>query len=711
MKNHSQIEDVFEQIVNKELLAAAKAQQKYLYYIVSATLGIHIFLGTWSGLQNNTTFYIVACLFLLISIFFWKLRNQDYAPIVFYYLCSNTLITSGILFTQYTKLNLPEMMMILAASGLIVLHLFVLVATRHIIIQTIIGLIIFAISLQNHFDDAKNFYHSFLILGSLLVAAFTAIQRYRMTYREIVAQTIIYHSNQKLHQQQQEIIEQNKKIIEKERNLRAIIDNSNMAIWLLDTKCNLIEFNNKFSQYIWHSYQEKVSYGDNFIEKISRIPNGQIWKQRFDDALKGKTQVYIDYYPEFGGRYIQTEFFPIVIDREIMGISVFGKNITKQKIAENTIQYNQKLLSSISRNIQEAIYRSTPTEGLIYANDAFTKLFGYDESELFSVSLTDFYADAHKREEILERLLRGEAINNEEVLLRKKDGTLFWALMSVIAHTDEDKVYFDGAIRDITHVKEIQNQLETQNEELKKINSELDRFVYSASHDLKAPLASVLGLIHIAKMEEDKDTIIKYMEMMEQSILKLDNFIKDIIDYSRNARLEATYEEINIENLVQNIFDNLSYLEKSKNIQKRIFVEQDSPCYTDAKRLSIILNNLLSNAINYHNILQKEPFVEVNTRIDHKHIKISVKDNGLGIAHEHIGRIFDMFYRASYDSKGSGLGLYIVKEAINKLNGQISVHSELGKGTKFDILLPNHIPNFSQKPLQEQESDEVSVES
>jgi signal transduction histidine kinase len=211
-------------------------------------------------------------------------------------------------------------------------------------------------------------------------------------------------------------------------------------------------------------------------------------------------------------------------------------------------------------------------------------------------------------------------------------------------------------------------------------------------------------------MEEDKDTIIKYMEMMEQSIMKLDNFIKDIIDYSRNARMEIISEEVDIENLIQSVYDNLHYLEKSAAIQKHIRVEKHSLCYTDTKRLAIIFNNLLSNAINYHNIHKEKPFIEISVVINHQNIKISVADNGIGIASEHLNRIFEMFYRASYDSKGSGLGLYIVKEAINKLNGQISVHSELGEGTKFDIILPNHIPNFPKENLKKQNSDGVSVE-
>jgi len=148
MKNSPQVEDIFERIIDKKLLVVAKAQQKYLYYISAVILSIHTFLGLWSGLQNNATFYIVACLFLLISIFFWKLQKEDYAPIVFYYFCSNTLIASGMLFMENSQLELPEVTMILAGAGLIVLHLFVLVSVQHIVAQSVLGLLIFYCSTQ-----------------------------------------------------------------------------------------------------------------------------------------------------------------------------------------------------------------------------------------------------------------------------------------------------------------------------------------------------------------------------------------------------------------------------------------------------------------------------------------------------------------------------------------------------------------------------------
>ncbi|MCU0438206.1 MAG: PAS domain-containing sensor histidine kinase [Raineya sp.] len=705
----TKVEDIFEQIIRKKLLIFAKKQQIYIFYVSLAIIALSLMVAFFSGVQNNITFYSVACVLPFISFAYWFFKQKESANIVLYYIFSNSIIMTGMLMMQISKLEVPEVFMILVASGYITIHLLVLVNTTHIIIEGVIAFVLFCLALQDNFTDTHAYYDSLLIIGSIIVAAFIAIQRYRMTQREIVAQTIIYHSNQKLHQQQQEISEQNKKIIDKEYNLRAIVDNSNMAIWLLDKNYKLVEFNEKFSQYMWTTYQESVDYGESFLDKMDKLPQTVFWKERFDRAFSGEKQTYIDFYPEFGNRYIQIELFPIIINHEIVGASIYGKNITKQKNAEITIQHNQQLLSSISKNIREGIYRSTP-EGLVYANEAFMQLFGYVDEEIFSIKPSDFYADNKRREEIINKLLTTGFIDNEEVLFRKRDGTLFWALMSLIVQKDsEGNMHFDGAIRDITQTKEIKEQLEIQNEELKKINSELDRFVYSASHDLKAPLASILGLINVAKLENDPTAVFKYLEMMQHSIQKLDHFIKDIIDYSRNSRMEVVSQEVNLEEIIEEVYENLHYLEQASRIKKNIRIEQNVTFYSDSKRLLVVFNNLISNAINYHNLNQETPFIEIDIVVKPDKVHITVGDNGVGVGQEHLHRIFDMFYRASYDSKGSGLGLYIVKEAITKLNGQISVHSELGRGTKFFIILPNQMSSKSVT-IKNGQSNEIPLE-
>lgn len=231
-------------------------------------------------------------------------------------------------------------------------------------------------------------------------------------------------------------------------------------------------------------------------------------------------------------------------------------------------------------------------------------------------------------------------------------------------------------------------QLQEKNVELEKINFELDRFVYSASHDLRSPLTSILGLLNIMREEVSDSGTIHLVSLMEESILKLDNTIRDIVAYSRNNRTTITIEPIGLKSLVEEIKGSLRYLETSDfKIQEQIFVKNEIVFLGDRNRIQIILNNLLANAIRYRHLARK-PEVIVEAVLKGQFVQITVKDNCQGINEKHIGKIFDMFYRTSDTSAGSGLGLYIVRETIKKLNGSIEVDSLVNEGSTFTIVLP-----------------------
>lgn len=238
--------------------------------------------------------------------------------------------------------------------------------------------------------------------------------------------------------------------------------------------------------------------------------------------------------------------------------------------------------------------------------------------------------------------------------------------------------------------------LQKQNAELMKINKELDTFVYSVSHNLKAPLMSVLGLLNLAKMEDDRlgNSFAQYLQMMEKSIHKLDDTLKEIIDYSRNARKELTIEELDLKKVIQDNLEKMEYMPGSELISKEINLVQESPFFSDPFRLSIIFNNLISNAIKYSDPFKSNSFLRANVKIDREKAVIDFEDNGIGIDKEYVSRVFDMFFRATMQREGAGLGLYIVKETIDKLKGTIRIDSEIGKGTRFLIEIPNQSPSM-----------------
>ena len=224
---------------------------------------------------------------------------------------------------------------------------------------------------------------------------------------------------------------------------------------------------------------------------------------------------------------------------------------------------------------------------------------------------------------------------------------------------------------------------------LSKTNAELDRFVYSTSHDLRAPLTSIMGLINITLDAQNPNEVKRYLSLMKDRVHSLDHFIKDITDYSRNNRLEVKREPVKLADLAHEVWESLKFSPEAENIDFKIDIPQDIYIESDKNRLRVIIGNLISNAVRYHDLKKKNQYIRLNYQMKGRISYIHVEDNGQGIATEYHSKIFDMFFRANEQSKGSGLGLYIVKEALMKLSGSIKLESTLGVGTTFTIMLPN----------------------
>lgn len=246
-----------------------------------------------------------------------------------------------------------------------------------------------------------------------------------------------------------------------------------------------------------------------------------------------------------------------------------------------------------------------------------------------------------------------------------------------------------GAINEANKFYVSNSLLAVKNEELQRAYNELDKFSYSVTHDMRGPLLSVLGAIDAAQHMDDITEIRKMLLMMQDSVKNLDDFIQSIHDYYNLNRGELEIKEIDFNELVEEqikIF-NFTYLVSDVRfntniIQKEIF-------RGDVLSIKLILNNLLSNAFKYQRKDNPNKTVDLNILVENGHAVIDVIDNGVGIAESYLGDIFNMFFRASTQEVGSGFGLYNVKAAVTKLNGKITVDSEINKGTHFKVLVQN----------------------
>ncbi len=356
--------------------------------------------------------------------------------------------------------------------------------------------------------------------------------------------------------------------IDKESNLRSILDSSDRSIWLINTRLELMDFNVAFSNDIQKKYNKVPKIHQNVLDLFDDPKQKGIWKNRFETALNGKPSIYLDQdYNDIEEHVWQIRTSPITEIGKIKGVSV--------------------------------------------------------------------------------------------------------------------------DVEDITDLKQSHLKLIEKNRDLEKVNSELDSFVYRVSHDLRAPLTSILGLISLMKMETSPEKVHEYIEMQEKSIVKLDQFINEIINLSRNSRLGVSVSRININELIHELFEGQHYIKTANEIKRICNVCEDVVLFSDLQRLSIILNNLISNSLKYANPYQECPFVEVNVYMEYTNCIIEVLDNGIGIPENLLPRIFEMFFRATQKHSGSGLGLYIVKETVEKLKGTISVEPQTPYGTMFRVVLPS----------------------
>jgi len=253
-----------------------------------------------------------------------------------------------------------------------------------------------------------------------------------------------------------------------------------------------------------------------------------------------------------------------------------------------------------------------------------------------------------------------------------------WTEADIISAIDEaNKFYLANSM------------LSVKNDELQKAYNELDKFAYSISHDIRGPLSGILGAINVAREIDDVEEMREMLFLMAKSLNKLDTYILSMHDYYSLQRGELKIKELDFNKIIDDLKAMYTILSKTNKVAFNISVEQDEIFRSDDVPVRLILNNLLSNAFKYQDKKSKNKSVDVIVKVQNSLATIYVKDTGIGILGTHIGEIFNLFYRANFQEVGSGFGLYNVKSAILKLNGQIEVTSVLHQGTTFRVTIPS----------------------
>jgi PAS domain S-box-containing protein len=391
---------------------------------------------------------------------------------------------------------------------------------------------------------------------------------------------------------------------------------------------------------------------------------------------------------------------------EVVGFSKITRDLTeKRRLEQQLFQMNEDLRESEEKSrllidsVKDyAILMLNPNGVVISWNSGAELIKGYTAKEIIGRHFSAFYT----REAIesgfpqyeLDKAVELGRFEDEGWRLRK-DGTAFWAnvVISPVYNTDNRLLGFAKVTRDLTERRR-NEELMLKNQELVRINNDLDDFVYAASHDLKAPITNMEGLL-VALGDDlgpEKERHGKILVMMENAVTGLKKVVSDLSEVIKLKQEKEKPETVDIPVLLAEVKESLGELIHASKAEIEVDISGFKELEFSRKNLRSVLFNLVSNAIKYADP-QRTAKVSIKTYMSPTNDRVlSVADNGLGIPENQVGKIFIMFKRLHDHVEGSGIGLYLVKRIVDNSGGRILVESQVGKGSVFRVFFRQEDP-------------------
>lgn len=363
----------------------------------------------------------------------------------------------------------------------------------------------------------------------------------------------------------------------------------------------------------------------------------------------------------------------------VWGITLLGFNtLLVQYRAQSMVR--MRAMAQLSELGPVPILELTPDGEITFANHPFSQLMGYTREEILGASVAALFPEG--------ALPPADWLSGKhrtyELPLKKKNGEPIIALVNLSPYgmKKANMQAIIVAITDISALKEVEKQLKERNEQM-------DLFLYKATHDLKGPLASVKGILNIALQSCQQEEIKDYLRMAMTSTDRLDQALVDLLHVTRLNKADLNVEPVDCHELLEEILFSLQHMPESEKVVLTHQVAHPASFYSDKNTLTTILQNLIVNALKYKRSGDHVHKVSIDIQPWGDGVEMVVADNGEGIKPEIQDKVFVMFYRGNKKSKGTGLGLYIVKQGVEKLNGTLEMESVYGQGTTFMLRIPS----------------------
>ncbi|MEO0470623.1 MAG: PAS domain S-box protein [Bacteroidota bacterium] len=480
-------------------------------------------------------------------------------------------------------------------------------------------------------------------------------------------------------------IRERKQAEDRLRFFRSLINQANDAIFVLDSQSGkVVDFNERTPAAL--GYSPKEMRGLRLRDFSLTLEHKSLSSNNVASLISSGFQLYVGRHKRKDGSTYPVEVNMGYVDMQehkyLVGVA---RDITERLYSEEALRQSEQKYRTLVEKMNEGLILTDNDETILFVNKRICEILGRPKEQIIGQRTYEvLQADGNTELIRTKSAMRRKGLSDQyELLIRQANGVHKWLLIAGAPYIDTngDSIGTIAIITDITNRKQTELKLQEKNDEL-------DAFVYKASHDLKGPLASIIGLTNIARDEVKDNAAHRYFDLIAKSTKRLDTILLELIDVTRINKAKLQLEHINVDELVDDIVNSLKHQSKSQQIRFQKHVALTNGFTTDKKLLNSILQNLIVNSINYQNPKAEPPIVDVWVEADPNQVHFKVSDNGLGIPEKMQKRVFEMFYRGNTKSKGSGLGLYIVKSAIEKLQGSCDIYSIEGQGTTFSFTLP-----------------------
>ena len=535
-------------------------------------------------------------------------------------------------------------------------------------------------------DQVFDIVSSYLLIAiSTVWVIKTIIKNYNRSREIIIAQKITQELLIKDLKKSKKIAE------ERESYLNSLINNREQGIWTIDTNYNFSMYNNIYAEIYFITYNNEVYKGLNSLSYLTpELFN--FWKSKYDEVLSGK-QIVFDYFNKenHNKKFYQISLNPIFLDRKIIGVSGLAVDITEHYNTENTLRKNKEKIKAILKTIPDAIFHLNKKGVFInfYQENKNHKLLT-DPKNFISKSISEIFENilANRiQEKITEAIETGSS--EMEYSLQMDELKYFEAKFSIL-----NKNEVIASVRDITDRKKATNALKVSEGKLKELNSSKDKLFSIIAHDLRSPFNNILGFSELLvknTTEYDADKNKQYLSIINSSAKNTLDLLDNLLNWakSQSGRIVYNPQKISLSSVIDNVISEFRSTAKFKQITLNHIQTTEIEAKTDVNILKTVLRNLISNAIKF---TKQDGTITISTIINQKNIEISIADNGVGMNEENCKKLFktatNNSSRGTANEKGSGLGLVLCKEFVEKLGGTIWVTSVLGKGSDFKFTVP-----------------------